>query len=60
MIELRRKYIHNTRKEEEVYVTGRAELLPEKVAVIVFVTLKDGSAKAAREDIFLKAYSLAE
>lgn len=58
MIKRGRKYIHTT--GSEVYVNGKALLLPDNIPIIVYVILDTGQAKACREDLFLQHFSLAK
>lgn len=57
MIKNGRKYI-NIKTNKEVYCNGRVLLLPDKIPLIVYITLEDGQAKACKEETFLKAYKL--
>ena len=57
MIKNGRKYIHN-KSGKEVYCNGRVKFLPQKIPLVVYITLDDGQAKAVTETVFLKSFSL--
>ena len=58
MIHTGRKYIH-IKTKKEVYCNGRAEYMPERTPLVIYVTLADGKAKAVKESTFLKAFRIA-
>lgn len=61
MLELKpcRKYVRKKDHTYEVYVVGRSLLLPDKVDLVIYITLIDGKCKSCKEEIFHNSYEIA-